>query len=40
MGDRIALHFRVGWRPISFSGSCWSLVVDGVQTGLILALRR
>jgi len=32
--------FHVGWKPISFSGSCWSLVVDGVNTGLVLALGR
>jgi len=30
--------FSVGWKPISFSGSCWSLVVDGVNTGIVLAV--
>ena len=28
----------VGWKPISFSDSCWSLVVDGVNTGIVLAV--
>jgi hypothetical protein len=32
--------FRVGWKPISFAGSCWKLVVDGEDTGLVLALGR
>ena len=30
--------FSVGWKPISFSDSCWSLVVDGVNTGIVLAV--
>ena len=30
--------FNVGWKPISFSDSCWSLVVDGVNTGIVLAV--
>jgi hypothetical protein len=30
--------FSVGWKPISFSDSCWSLVVDGVKTGIVLAV--
>lgn len=32
--------FRVGWKPISFAGSCWKLVVDGEDTGIVLALGR
>lgn len=32
--------FQAGWKPISFSGSCWRLVVDGVPTGIVLALGR
>ena len=32
--------FSVGWKPISFSDSCWSLVVDGVNTGIVLAVRH
>jgi hypothetical protein len=30
--------FSVGWKPISFSDSCWSLVVDGVTTGIVLGV--
>jgi hypothetical protein len=32
--------FQVGWKPISFANSCWSLVVDGVDTGLVLAVGQ
>ena len=32
--------FRVGWKPISSKGSCWRLAVDGVETGIVLALGR
>ena len=30
--------FKVGWKPISFSDSCWRVVVDGVDTGLVVAV--
>ena len=30
--------FSVGWKPISFADSCWSLGVDGVTTGIVLAV--
>jgi len=32
--------FKVGWKPISFAESCWSLVVDGMSTGLVVAVGR
>src|SRR5256885_1723917 len=32
--------FRVGWKPISFMGGCCRLAVDGVETGIVLALGR
>ena len=30
--------FKVGWKPISFSDSCWRVVVDGIETGLVVAV--
>jgi len=30
--------FKVGWKPISFADSCWRLVVDGTDTGLVVAV--
>ena len=30
--------FKVGWKPISFSDSRWRLVVDGTDTGLVVAV--
>jgi hypothetical protein len=30
--------FEVGWKPISFSDSCWRVVVDGMETGLVVAV--
>jgi hypothetical protein len=30
--------FSVGWKPISFKNSCWSLIVDGADTGIVLAV--
>ena len=30
--------FKVGWKPISFSDSCWRVVVDGMETGLVVAV--
>ena len=33
-GDQVA--FAAGWKPIAFAGSCWRLIVDGTDTGLVL----
>lgn len=33
-GDQVA--FAAGWKPIAFAGSCWRLVVDGTDTGIVL----
>jgi hypothetical protein len=33
-GDPVA--FRAGWKPIAFEGSCWRLIVDGTDSGLVL----
>ena len=33
-GDQVA--FAAGWRPIAFAGSCWRLIVDGTDTGIVL----
>ena len=30
--------FQAGWKPISFANSCWTLVVNGADTGLVLAV--
>jgi hypothetical protein len=35
-GDQVA--FSAGWKPIGFEGSCWRLIVDGSDTGLVLAV--
>ena len=35
-GDQVA--FAAGWKPIGFAGSCWRLIVDGADTGLVLAV--
>lgn len=32
--------FSVGWKPIAFFNSCWRLVVDGSDTGLVLAVGQ
>lgn len=32
--------FMIGWKPIAFEDSCWRLVVDGVDTGIVLAVGR
>jgi hypothetical protein len=33
-GDHVA--FAAGWKPIAFEGSCWRLIVDGTDSGLVL----
>jgi hypothetical protein len=33
-GDQVA--FAAGWKPIAFAGSCWRLIVDGTDTGIVL----
>ena len=35
-GDQVA--FAAGWKPIGFAGSCWRLIIDGADTGLVLAV--
>jgi hypothetical protein len=30
--------FMVGWKPIAFEDSCWRLLVDGADTGIVLAI--
>ncbi len=32
--------FRIGWKPIAFEDSCWRLIVDGGETGIVLAVGR
>lgn len=34
-----AFAFEFGWKPIGFAGSCWRLVVDNVDSGLVLHVR-
>ena len=37
-GDPVA--FRAGWKPIAFEGSCWRLIVDGTDSGIVLVVGR
>jgi hypothetical protein len=30
--------FMIGWKPIAFEDSCWRLVVDDADTGIVLAV--
>jgi hypothetical protein len=30
--------FPIGWKPIAFEDSCWRLIVDGADTGIVLAV--
>lgn len=32
--------FEIGWKPIAFEDSCWRLIVDGTDTGIVLAVGR
>ena len=34
-----AFVFQAGWKPIGFAGSCWRLIADGDDTGLVLFVR-
>jgi hypothetical protein len=34
-----AFTFEAGWKPIGFAGSCWRLLIDGTDSGLILYVR-
>jgi hypothetical protein len=34
-----AFTFEAGWKPIAFAGSCWRLIVDGADSGLVLYVR-
>ena len=31
--------FEAGWKPIGFAGSCWRVLADGADTGLVLEVR-
>jgi hypothetical protein len=30
--------FPIGWKPIAFEDSCWRLIVDGADAGIVLAV--
>ena len=32
--------FVAGWKPIGFVGSCWRLLVNGSDTGIVLEVRQ
>lgn len=34
-----AVTFEAGWKPIGFAGSCWRVLADGADTGLVLFVR-
>jgi hypothetical protein len=34
-----AVAFEAGWKPIGFAGSCWRVIADGEDTGLVLFVR-
>jgi len=34
-----AFAFEAGWKPIGFAGSCWRVIADGQDTGLVLFVR-
>ena len=34
-----AVAFEAGWKPIGFAGSCWRVLADGEDTGLVLFVR-
>lgn len=31
--------FEAGWKPIGFPGSCWRVIANGEDTGLVLFVR-
>ena len=33
------LVFEAGWKPIGFTGSCWRVFVDSVDSGLVIEVR-
>jgi hypothetical protein len=35
-----SVAFKIGWKPIAFDDSCWRLIVDGADTGIVLAVGR
>ena len=35
-GDSI---FEASWKPIGLAGSCWRVIADGVDSGLVLEVR-
>ncbi len=30
--------FRIGWKPIAFEDSCWRVVANGIDTGIVLGV--
>jgi hypothetical protein len=34
-----AFVFEAGWKPIGFAGSCWRVIANGEDTGLVLFVR-
>ena len=34
-----AFAFEAGWKPIGFAGSCWRVIADDEDTGLVLFVR-
>ena len=34
-----AFVFQAGWKPIGFARSCWRVIADGQDTGLVLFVR-
>jgi hypothetical protein len=34
-----SVAFEAGWKPIGFAGSCWRVLADGEDTGLVLFVR-
>ena len=34
-----AVAFEAGWKPIGFAGSCWRVIANGEDTGLVLFVR-
>lgn len=34
-----AFAFEAGWKPIGFAASCWRVIADGEDTGLVLFVR-
>jgi len=32
--------FRIAWKPIGFQDSCWRVLANGVDTGIVLGVGR